>query len=70
MGARRSQKIRIRACELAAQVMASRPEITLAPTCWSLAVFFESYIVGGSAATMKPFGPKKPTKLKTVRRKG
>lgn len=65
---RSRRSTRIKACELAAQVMRHRdsPE-PLAPQLWSLCVFFECYINDGANATAKPFGPKKPKKLKIVR---
>jgi hypothetical protein len=57
---------RIKACELAAAVMAGRPNDSCAPGLWSLAVFFESYIDEGAAATLKDFGPKKAPVLKLI----
>lgn len=59
---------RIKACELAAQVMAGRPNDTPAPLLWCLTVFFESYIEHGARATQKDFGPKNPVKLRVVGR--
>lgn len=56
----RAMRRRELACQLAADVMASRPDVELAPALWSLSVFFESYMARGSAATRKPFGPKAP----------
>lgn len=47
-------------------VLASRSDLELHPKAWSLAVFFESYIAHGADWTKKPFGPKKPKKLKVV----
>lgn len=66
--ARRSlKKDRIKACELAAQVMHGKgTEGALMPQMWSITVFFEQYITLGAAGTMKDFGPKKPKKLKVV----
>jgi hypothetical protein len=58
-----SKKIRIKACELAAMVLAGCPEDKPMPLLWSLAVFFESYIRGGAEATEKEFGPKDATVL-------
>ena len=58
---------RIKACELAAIVMAGRPGDNPAPLVWSLAVFFESYIAEGANGTQRDFGPKKPVKLRVVR---
>jgi hypothetical protein len=58
---------RIRACELAAQVMAGRPEDNPAPLLWCLTVFFESYIEHGCKGTQKEFGPKKLVQLKVVK---
>ncbi len=37
---------------------------------WSLAVFFECYITGGAEGTRKEFGPRKPRKLKLVKKHG
>lgn len=62
--------VRTEACRLAAQVIASRPEDKPAPLLWSLTVFFEAYILGGAEATVKNFAPKKPVRLKVVRRVG
>ncbi len=59
-----SKKVRIKACELAAEVMSGRPDDLCIPNLWSLAVFFERYIDAGSSGTIKDFGPKKPVKLK------
>jgi hypothetical protein len=53
---------------LAAQVMAGRPNEIAIPQLWSYAVFFEYYIGSGAEATQKDFGPKKPVKLKLVRK--
>lgn len=58
---------RVKACELAAQVMAGRPYEVPAPLLWSLAVFFETYSDAGCAATRKGFGPKNPIKLRVVK---
>jgi hypothetical protein len=52
-------RVRTTACEMAAQVMASRPDKPLMPMGWNLAVFFESYMVYGASGTAKAFGPKK-----------
>lgn len=62
-----TKKVRIKACELAAKVMAGRPNELCIPQLWSLAVFFESYIEQGAAWTKKPFGPKTPKKLKVAK---
>lgn len=58
---------RVKACELAATVMAGRPEDAPAPLIWSLCVFFENYIDLGASATKKDLGPKKPRKLQAVK---
>ncbi len=58
---------RIKACELAAAVMAHRTDERLVPQLWSAVVFFENYIDEGASGTRKAFGPKKPRKLKIVR---
>jgi hypothetical protein len=65
-----SLKIRTKACELAATVLAGRGDVeeALMPVGWSLAVFFESYMISGSKGTLKAFGPTKPVKLKVVKR--
>lgn len=61
--------VRMKACELAAQVLSGRREADpeLVPLAWSLAVFFESYIVSGARATMREFGPKLPQRLRAVK---
>lgn len=59
---RSTRKTRIKACELAAQVMAERVFDTPAPMLWSLAVFFENYIDKGAKATLRDFGPR-PAKV-------
>jgi hypothetical protein len=65
---KRARRIRQKACKYAAIVLSTRKdEDSLAPLAFSLAVFFESYIAGGSEATEKDFGPKKPVKLKVIR---
>jgi hypothetical protein len=61
-----SQRQREVACQCAAEVMASRPSDPLAPTLWSVTVFFESYLAHGATWTQKDFGPKPPAKLKIV----
>lgn len=67
MPSRSKRSTRIKACELAATVMAHRTDVSTAPLLWSLAVFFENYIDGGAKATMKDFGPNKPVKLMAVK---
>ena len=62
-----SKATRIKACELAAIVMAGRPSETPSPLVWSLAVFFENYIDKGANGTAKDFGPKKPAKLHAIK---
>ena len=66
MAHRYSKRDRVKACELAALVMAGRPDDNPAPLVWSLAVFFESYIAYGAEGTRKDFGPKKAVKLRVV----
>lgn len=62
---------RIKACELAALVLSTRKDAeSLVPLGWSLVVFFETYINEGASGTRKDFGPKKPVKLKLVKRVG
>lgn len=54
---------------MAALVLSNRhheDDRSLAPICWSLAVFFESYMVHGSEWTADEFGPKEPVELKEV----
>ena len=59
---------RIKACELAATVMAGRsPQEPANPILWSLAVFFECYIDAGAEATRMAFGPKPPVQLTVVK---
>ncbi len=61
-------RVRTEACRMAATVLAGHSDINpMAPTCWSLAVFFEKYMLEGAHGTMKDFGPKKPAKLRVVR---
>lgn len=55
---------RIKACELAAQVMAGDPEM---PKLWSVTVFFECYIQKGAAGTAVEFGPPDPVELKVIK---
>jgi hypothetical protein len=63
-----ARRRREKACELAAIVMAGRPEDQVTPLLWSMTVFFESYMAHGCTWTAKDFGPKKPAKLKVVNR--
>lgn len=65
---RSSRATRVKACELAATVMAGRPDEAFVPILWSLCVFFENYIDEGADGTRRYFGPKKPVKLKIVKR--
>jgi len=63
-----ARKAREKACKYAAIVLSTRKDAeSLAPLAFSLAVFFESYIAGGSEATVKEFGPKKPARLKVAK---
>ena len=63
-----AERVRAKACKYAAIVLSTRKDgEALAPLAFSLAVFFESYIVGGSQGTAKNFGPKKAVKLKPVK---
>jgi hypothetical protein len=58
---------RWQACKLAAHVMSNRhhpDDRALAPICWSLAVFFELYLIDGADGTSEEFGPKEPVQLK------
>lgn len=61
--------IRIKACELAAEVLAGHAweDAAPMPLGWSLAVFFEGYMLKGAKGTLKDFGPKRPRKLKSIR---
>ena len=40
----------------------------MCPRLWSITVFFETYMIGGSAGTVADFGPKKPIEIKAVER--
>ncbi len=63
-----AEQVRAKACKYAAIVLSTRKDAeSLAPLAFSLAVFFESYIAGGSEATAKDFGPKRPQKLKLAK---
>ena len=58
---------RWQACKMAAHVLSNRnhaDDRSLAPTCWSLAVFFELYMTTGAEATSEEFGPKEPAELR------
>lgn len=56
--------IRRDACRLAAMALRDRDtEDGYVPRLWSLTVFFESYLVQGSDATHKDFGPKDPVSI-------
>jgi hypothetical protein len=63
---RKHRASRIKACKLAAKVMAGRPDDQVVPMLWSLCVFFENYIDCGAKWTQKDFGPKKPVKLRVA----
>lgn len=57
--------IRKDACRLAAQALrATDIEDGYAPRIWSLAVFFERYLLFGAVDTKPDFGPKEPVELK------
>lgn len=60
---------RWQACKMAASVLSNRnheDDRSLAPICWSLAVFFERYMMFGAAETSEEFGPKEPVSLQTA----
>jgi hypothetical protein len=62
-----SQRVRIKACELAALVLSTKKDgEDLVPLAWSLAVFFEMYILKGAEGTREDFGPKDPVELFVV----
>lgn len=62
---KRDFKRRKAACEMAALVLSGdRSEVPDMPRLWSLAVFFDMYLEGGSSATRKDFGHRKPVKLR------
>ncbi len=63
---RGSRRVRIEACRMTAQVLAGRPTEYICPTAWSLALFFESYILNGSEGTVSEFGPKDAVELKVL----
>jgi hypothetical protein len=48
---------RWQACKMAAQVVSRRKDVDLHPKLWSLAVFFESYMVHGAEDIREDFGP-------------
>ena len=67
--AKRDYAIRVTACKLAARVMSGRNERSdegIAPSIWSVTVFFESYIREGAEGTREDFGPKDPIELRDV----
>ena len=54
---------------MAALVLSNRnhsDDRALAPICWSLAVFFELYMITGANGTEEEFGPSKPIELRKV----
>lgn len=61
--------IRRDACRLAAQAVAKMDtnSVGISPGIWSLTVFFERYLTGGSSGTAEDFGPKDPIDLAEVR---
>lgn len=61
--------IRWQACKMASVTVAAwndLPDEGLTPKLWSVTVFFENYMCGGSAATQADFGPKEAVELKSV----
>lgn len=62
--------IRWQACKMAAQVMQGRGngDEAISPLVWSLTVFFEMYICGGSEETCEDFGPKEAVELTVVKK--
>lgn len=61
---------RWQACKMAArsiQGQGADTDAEIVPRMWSLAVFFESYMVHGAEWTKDDFGPKEPVDLKTVK---
>ena len=59
--------VRLQACKLAAQALrATDAADGYAPRLWSLAVFFEMYLLEGSSGTSEDFGPKEPAELAVV----
>lgn len=60
---------RWQACKMAAHVLSNRnhaDDRALAPICWSLAVFFERYMMLGAAETSEEFGPKEPVEIRSA----
>ena len=63
------RRIRAKACHYAALALSGRRDGEgITPQAWSLAVFFEMYILDGCDATKDDFGPKEPAELKIVER--
>lgn len=61
------ERVRRRACKYAAMVLSTRKDDeSLVPLAFSLAVFFETYMLEGANGTVKDFGPKRPVKLRRV----
>ena len=59
--------VRREACRLAAIAMQGDcKEGDIAQRVWSLAVFFEQYMLTGAKGTRDDFGPKEPVKLEAV----
>ena len=60
---------RWQACKMTAHVMSGWTidrEAAISPHIWSMAVFFEEYMLHGAANTQEDFGPKDPIELKQV----
>jgi len=60
---------RWQACKLAALAVNgwnNGADEGITPRLWSVTVFFEMYMTGGSAATHEDFGPKEPVELREV----
>lgn len=64
------QRIRLAAADMATAILVASAD-THGPstqTLHSLCSFFEKYICGGAEATRREFGPKKPSRLRVVKR--
>lgn len=62
--------IRREACRMTAIAMQNHTAADeICPRAWSLAVFFETYMLEGAEGTQQDFGPKEPVQIVAVNAK-
>jgi hypothetical protein len=64
--AKAAERARTEACAFAASIIAAEGGLDDKGRLWALCVFFETYIAGGSKATVKDFAPKKPKRAPII----